>query len=133
MKETDLRDFLRLLLHGYGSLALAVAEIVQLGAADRTTLLDLELGDTWGMKGKYTLCTFTKADATNGEVGIDARALAADDDACVLLDTLLVTLDDACVNADGVTHLEGDEVGLELLFFDGGDDAHVRNGVRKVV
>lgn len=128
-----LSDLLRLLLHGDGGLALAVTEIVQLGTANRSALLDLELGNTGRMKGKHALDTLAEADATHGEVGIDAGALAADDDTCVLLDTLLVTFDDACVNADGITHLERDEVGFELLFFDGGDDAHVRNGGRKVV
>jgi len=85
------------------------------------------------MKRENTLDTLTEADATDGEVGINASTLAPDHDAGVLLDTLLVTFDDACVDANGITDLELDDIGLELLFFDGGDDAHDRNGGRKLV
>jgi hypothetical protein len=37
------------------------------------------------------------------------------------------------VDADGIAYLKRDEVGLKLFFFDGGDDAHVRNIGRKVI
>jgi hypothetical protein len=131
-KNLGLGDVRRLLLDGHGGLALAVAEIIQLGTADGTTLLDLNLGNSWRMKGEYTLYTLSEADATDREVGVNARSLATDDNAGILLDALLVTFDDTRVNADGITHLKGDEVGLKLLFFDGGDDAHVCIGGRKV-
>ena len=84
------------------------------------------------MKGEHTLYALSETDATDRKVGVNARTLATNDNAGILLDALLVTFDDTRVNADGITHLKGDEVGLELLFFDGGDDAHVCIGGRKL-
>lgn len=128
-----LRDFLCLLLHRHGSLALAVTEVVQLGTTDRAALFHLYLGDTWGVNREHTLYSLAKADTADGEIRIDSRAFAADDDPGVLLDTLFVTFNNAGMNANGIAYLKLDEVGLKLFFFDGGDDAHVRNIGRKVI
>ena len=117
-------DFRSLLLHRGGCLALAVPEIVQLGTTHRSTLFHLDLGDTGRMDGKHSLDTLTEADATDGEIGIDTGTLATYHDACILLNSFLVTLDDACVDADGIPDLKRCDVGFELFFFDGGDDAH---------
>jgi hypothetical protein len=37
------------------------------------------------------------------------------------------------MDADRIAYLKRDEVGLKLFFFNGGDDAHVRNVGRKVI
>lgn len=117
-------DFRSLLLHRRGCLALAVTEIVQLGTTHRTAFFHFDLGDTGRMDGKYPLHTLTEADATDSEVSIDAGTLATDHDACILLNSFLVTLDDARVDADGIPDLKRCDVGFELFFFDSGDDAH---------
>jgi len=125
-------NFRSLLLHRGGCLALAVPEIVQLGTTHRSSFFHLDLGDTGRMDGKHPFDTLPEADATDSEVGIDTGTLATNHDACILLNSFLVTLDDACVDADGIPHLKLYEVGFELFFFDGGDDAHDGKNGRKL-
>ena len=128
--EKQSGHFRGLLPNGGGSLALAIAKIIELGATDGTAFLHLDFGDAGGMKREHTLDTLSKADTTDGKIGIDPRSLPTDHDAGIFLDTLLVTLDNPGMNTDGITHLKGYEVGFELLFFDGGDNAHVRKVIR---
>jgi hypothetical protein len=70
------------------------------------------------------LHTLAEADAADGEIRIDTSAFSADHDPRILLDTFFVTLDHACVDTDGIAHVERDDLGFELLFFDGINDAH---------
>jgi hypothetical protein len=107
-----------LILDGRRGFALARAEVIQLRAANGTLALNLDLRDAGRVDWENTLHTLAVRNAANGEILIDARALAANHNAGINLDTLLVALNHAGVDFDGIADIEGLEVGFELFGFD---------------
>ncbi len=107
-----------LILDGRGRFALAQAKVVQLRTANGTLALNLNLRDAGRVDWENTLHAFAIGNAANGEILVDARALAANHNAGINLDTLLVALNHAGVDFDRIANIEGLQVGLELLGFD---------------
>jgi len=98
--------------------AFARTEIIQLGTANGTLALHLDLRNTGRVDWKNTLDTLTVGNSAHSEVFIDSSALAANHDAGINLDTLLVAFNNAGVDFNRIANIEGLEVGLELLGFD---------------
>lgn len=99
-------------------LAFARTEVVELGTANGTLAFHLDLRNTGRVDRENAFYTLTVGNAADGKVFVDTSALAANHNAGINLDTLLVAFNNASVDFDGVTHIEGLEVGLELLGFD---------------
>src|SRR5207244_1418159 len=67
-------------LHGDGAFADALAQVRELGPADRTAAFDFNLIDAGRMDREDALDPFPIADATNGEGLVEAASAPADDD-----------------------------------------------------
>jgi hypothetical protein len=115
---------LSLLLDGCGGLSFALAEVVQLCPADFAPALDFDFCNARGVYGEYAFDAFAVTDAANGEVRIQAGALAADDDAAIYLNALLVTFDDPAMNLDRIAYAKLRDILLELLPLDFVNHAH---------
>ncbi len=107
-----------LLADGGRFLALAGAEVIQLGSAGRAGLFNLDASDTRGINWEYAFDTFAVRNATDGEGRIQTAAFAADDDALENLDPLLIAFDYAGMHADAVPDRKVVVLGLLLLFLD---------------
>src|SRR5207302_11495662 len=69
------------------------------------------------------LNAFAVGNAADGKRFIQAASFAADHDPGENLDPLLISFDDASMDADAVADLEIRTVAFQLLFFDRVDDA----------
>src|SRR5690606_26833999 len=103
-------DFALLLDLG-GALALALAQVVQLRAADLALGEDLDLVDHRAVDREGARDPDAEAELADGEGLADARAVAADDDALEDLDTRAGAFLNAHVHADGVAGTEVGHVG----------------------
>src|SRR5690606_21045718 len=92
----------------------AAAQIVELGAADRTTADQLDAVDPRAEKREYPLDAFAIADFANGEAGIDAGTAAGDADAFISLDPLTVAFTDAYIDDNRITGGEGRNLAVLL-------------------
>jgi hypothetical protein len=103
-----------------GRLADAVAEEVQLGAADPGVTLHNHFGHFRRMKRERALNTFTCNDPPDGEHFTGSRAAAGNHDSREDLDALLIAFQNPGVNVDGVADVECQvvlaEAGLFNLF-----------------
>src|SRR5690606_14216740 len=112
-----------------GRLAAAVAQVVELGAANLAAAHDLDGFDERRVDREDALDALAVGNLANREVLLEARAGAGDADALIGLDAGARTFGDAHLNADGVARLEfgkralgfdlGGLLGLELT-----DDVH---------
>ena len=87
-------------------LADAVAQVVQLGPADRAGALHLDLGDLRRVQREDALDAFALDDAADGEHLAHALAAAGDHHAAEDLDALLLAFQDALVDVHLVADLE---------------------------
>ena len=78
----------------------------------------LDLGDAGGVQRKHALDALAVRNAAHREILVQADALAADHDAGVNLDALLLALDHAGMHLHRVAHAERGHVLLHLLGFD---------------
>jgi hypothetical protein len=113
-----------LIFDSCSGLAFARTEVVELGTANGTLALHLNLRNTGRVDRENALHTLTVRNTTNSEVFINPSSLAANYDTGVNLDTLLVAFHYAGVDFDCIADIEGLEVGLELLGFDFLYDGH---------
>jgi hypothetical protein len=116
-----------LILNGRGRFTLAGAEVIEFGATNSTLALYFDLGDARRVDRENPLYTLAVGYTTNGEVLVDASALAANHNAGINLNALLVAFDNAGVDFDCVTDIEWLEVGLELFGF------NILNYIHKLV
>ena len=106
----ELQGFLNL-----GSLTNALAQVVQLGAANLTVTDDLDLLDGRSVDGEHLLDADAVGQTTNGEGLLDTAVLLGDNGTLEDLDTLTVTFLNLQVDLDGVTDGDGRNVSLLLL------------------
>ena len=125
VKKWQYSRLFRLLANGCGRLAFALAEVVELGAADGTLALDFDFGDARRVEREYALDTLAVAHAADGEFRVDARAALADDDARIYLRAFLVAFHNARVHLHGVADVECRTVCLELFTFYFFDNRHI--------
>ena len=109
---------------GHCRFALARTEVVQLRTTNGSATLHFDLRDARRVEWKYTFNALAVRNTADSEVFVDPGALAPNHDAGVNLDTLLVTLNNASVDFDRVSDVEGGCVGLELFGFDFLNDSH---------
>ncbi len=95
-----------LFLHERGTLADALAEVGELGAADTAGALHLHLVHARGVRGENALHAFAVADAADGEHLVQPVAAAPDDDARENLDAFLLAFHDLGVDAHAVANGE---------------------------
>ena len=105
-------------------LAAAVAEVVELGAANLTARHELDLVDDRRVHRELTLHTHLEADLADDEGLANASTLTAEDNALEDLDTRTVTFNDVHVHLDGVTCAEVRDVGLEGGLVEFVDEVH---------
>ena len=113
------------LLAKTGSLADAVAEIVELGATDTAVTHDLELSDLGAVQGEGALDADAEGNLADGE-GLAGTCTAHADD--VTLEDLLalaVALLDAIVNLHVVTNANLRQVLTNLLALNSGNVIHL--------
>lgn len=106
-----------------GSLADAVTEVMELGAADLAAVDHFDLGDAGGVKGEHTLDTLTVRYLADSEGSVDFGATAGNDQAFENLNTLLAAFDNTAMHLDPVTDVEI-HVLLKLFLFDFINDVH---------
>src|SRR5688500_61039 len=99
-------------------LADAVTQVEELGAPDGTPADDLDALDDGRVHRKGALDPDAVAELADGERLADAGALATDDDALEELHTLLVALDHAHVDLQGVARSEVRDVIPEARLVD---------------
>lgn len=78
-------------------------EMIKLRTADYASLYEVDLGNTRRVEREDTLNTNTIGDLADGERLVEARTATRDHDTFEVLDTLLVTLDDANGHVHGIT------------------------------
>ena len=83
-----------------------VAQVVQLGAANLTNLVDSDAVDVGRLDGEDTLHTNGARHLANGKALLVAMTADLDNYTAVQLDTLLVALDNLVSYGYGVTSLE---------------------------
>src|SRR4029079_13193580 len=105
-------------------LALQIAQVVQLRAADAAAANHLDTIDRGGVEREDALDTDAARYLPHGEGLADAAALAADDDTLEHLDALLVPLDHLHVHAHGVPGAEIRHTGLQKRGFDASQRFH---------
>jgi len=93
--------------------AKAVAQVVELCAANLAGALHLDLGNLRRVQRERSLDAFAADQATNGEHLAHAFALAGDDDAGEDLHALFFAFENLLVDFDGVADFELGHVGLE--------------------
>jgi hypothetical protein len=123
-EKPGIRESLLSALDQSGLLAHAVAEVVELGAADLALVGDFNLGNAWGVERENTLNAFAVGNLADGERSIHTGTATSEDDACEDLDTLFATFHNAGVNLDGVANVEVCNFALKLLLLDLIDDVH---------
>src|SRR4029453_6246763 len=97
-----------------GSLADAVAQVVEARAPDTPNSRDVDLLDERRVEGEDALDADAVAYAAYGEAGACSARADADDDAFEDLDPLAVALDDFGVDADGVARPKVADFGVPL-------------------
>src|SRR5688500_10116844 len=110
-------------------LAAAVAQVIQLGAADGTAADDLDRVDARAIQREDALDALAIADLADGEVAVQAGILAADADALISLHALARAFDDLDVHLDGVAGLEVRDLAVgrqlvDLFLLDRLNDVH---------
>ncbi len=113
---------LRFFADSHCLLALAAAEVVEFGAASGASGLNFDFRDARGVNREHAFHAFAVGDTTDGHGFVDERAFAADYDARVNLNTLLVAFNNAGVNTNGVADVELGYVLFQLLALDFFDD-----------
>ena len=108
---------LRLLAH-------AVAQVVQLGAADLAAAQSLHGNDRGGMHGEYLLAANAVANAADGDRLVDAAVLLGDDGAVEGLVADAVALLDADGDAHGVADVHFGQFALHVLLGQSLDQIH---------
>ena len=93
-------------LHQRRALAEALAQIGQLGAADRAFALDFHLVHARRVQRENALHAFAVADAADGEHLVQPATAPANDHAGKNLDALFVAFDHFGVHAHGIAHRE---------------------------
>src|ERR687897_448927 len=101
-----------------GRLTDAVAQVIELGAADVTPADDLDLGDGRRVERERALDAHAVAHLPHLERLADAGARAADDDALEDLDALLGPLDHAHMDLERVAGREVGDVGAQAGLVD---------------
>lgn len=91
----------------------ALTQEVQLGPAGVGPADDLVLGDPRRVDREHTLHALVVDDPPHADHLVRAATLAADEHALEHLDALLVALDDAAVDIDGVAHIHARDVVLQ--------------------
>ena len=86
------------------------AEVVELGSAHLTHLVEFDALDVRRVEWEDTLYTHCSRHLTYGEPFLVSFSTNLDDNTAIGLDTLLRTLDDFVVHGDGVTCLEIGEI-----------------------
>src|SRR5580698_5811394 len=86
-----------------GRLADPLLQVVELGAADATVTLHVELGDFWRVDREAPLDAFAGDDSPHGEHFGHAPTATGRDDAGIDLDPLFAALEDPGVDVDRVT------------------------------
>jgi len=107
-----------------GSLADAISQVVQLGAADVATDRPLHLGHDRRVHGERSFHTNTEAELADLERLVDAGATAGNDNAFEDLDAFFIALDDTHVHLDRVSSLEFGNVVPKALLVDEIGDVH---------
>src|SRR5262249_29574913 len=102
--------YLFLALAEAGRLADAVAEVVELGAADHAGALHFHLGDLRRVQRENTFHAFALHDAANGEALTHAFAAAGDHRAAEDLHAFFRAFEDALVHLDLVADFEGRDI-----------------------
>src|SRR5437899_2738338 len=120
---------LHLPLGDAGRLPAAVAQVIELGAADHAAALDLDGLDHRAHHREQPLDALAEADLAHGEALVDSLAAAGDADALIGLDALALAFLDLHVDAHGVARLEvGDlaeaEEAVGLFLLQGLDHVH---------
>src|SRR5262249_52669559 len=106
-----------LLLVDAGGLALAPAQVIELGPPDGALPLDLDPVDDGRVEREHPLDADSAGDLANGEGLARAAAPPGDHDAGEHLDTLLLALAHLDVHADRVAGRKGRYAALERRFF----------------
>src|SRR5262249_49072480 len=101
-------------------LADAIAEEVQLGAADDAGALDLDLGDPRRVERELALDPLPLHDAADGERLTQARAGAGDHHAVEYLDALFLAFENSRVHVHRVADGEVLDLRFEATLFDEG-------------
>src|SRR5205823_12085577 len=99
-------------------LALAGAEVIELGAAGPAFLFHLDFRDSRRMKRKHALDSFPIGNPADGERFVQSASFPANDNAGKNLDPLLIAFDDASMHADAIANLEFGDIGFELFLLD---------------
>ena len=107
-----------LVLDGGGGFALSGAEVVEFGAADSPLALNFNFRNARRVNRENTLDTLAIRNSADGEVLVESPPLAADHDAGINLNTLLVAFNDAGVDFNSVADIERGDVGFVLFGFD---------------
>ena len=105
-----------------GGLTNAIAQIVQLGATDFTATDDFDVGNTGGVQQENPLYAYPLEGATDGDGLVDTTVAHSDDGAFVGLNPLFTALLDHDADANGIANVDGGEIALELLFFNGANN-----------
>jgi len=88
------------------SLANALAQVVQLGAADLAATTNNDINDVGRMIKEGSLDAFVGHDAANGELLVHAATATGNDDSVEDLHALLLSFDNAAVYVHGVADVE---------------------------
>jgi hypothetical protein len=111
-----------------GGLACEVAQIVQLRATDASTANDRDLRDHRAVDRENALDADAVRDLANRERRADARAALCDANTLKSLESFLVALADAYVDAEGVPCSERGNVVAEPLFLGFNEGMHMTLG-----
>lgn len=117
-----------------GRLTGAVAEVVQLRAADFAVALHFHLGELRGVDRKRPLDSFAGDDSADREVLVHAGAATGDDDAVENLDTLFVAFQNSLMDINGIANFKSDRLFTETRLFSGEDEfvTHGKGSIRAV-
>ena len=115
-------DYDRIAFLQAGRFAGAVAEVIQLRAADAALAFYFQLFDFWRVERENTFDAFVIHNAADGERLVDAVPFFHDHGAGENLDTFLVPFDNSLVDIDNVADIELRRGGLEMLALDMGHE-----------
>ena len=105
-----------------GSLALQIAQVVQLGTTHLTTTDHFDVINAGAVQRESTLNADAVRNTANGERFTDAAITLSHHSAFKSLKTLAATFHNLHVNANGVTDVELGQIGAELSLLDGTND-----------
>ena len=114
-----------------GRLAAAIAQVIELGAADGATTHDLDRVERRRVEREHALHAFAEADLAHGEARADAGPVVTGDaDALVILDAGALAFDNADADAERVARTEFGDCALggqfvDLLALEGLNQVHL--------